>query len=255
MTRERAPLGWAATQNNLGSALTALGERGSGTARLEEAVKAFRDALKEWTRERVPLDWAMTQNNLGSALSRIGEREGDPTRLEEAFRAFRDALEEMTRERAPVDWAMTQSNLGLALILLGERQSETQLTLEVPPDRVMTQSYFITSLLHDPGSALASLGERKSSTALLEEAVRVLRDALLELTRERVPLQWARVQTNLGLAFWRLGERESGTARLEEAVKAFRDVLEEMTLGHGSLESYLSAAQALLNERLRLKNS
>ena len=56
------------TQNNLGNALGSLGERESGTARLEEAVAAFRAALTEWTRERVPLDWARTQNNLGSAL-------------------------------------------------------------------------------------------------------------------------------------------------------------------------------------------
>ena len=44
------------------------GERESGTARLEEAVAAYRAALEEWTRERVPLDWATTQNNLGNAL-------------------------------------------------------------------------------------------------------------------------------------------------------------------------------------------
>ena len=60
---------WATTQNNLGTALSTLGERESGTARLEEAVAAYRDALKEWTRERVPLDWAMTQNNLETASS------------------------------------------------------------------------------------------------------------------------------------------------------------------------------------------
>ena len=35
-----------------------LGERESGTARLEEAVAAYRAALEEQTRERVPLDWA-----------------------------------------------------------------------------------------------------------------------------------------------------------------------------------------------------
>ena len=63
------PLDWAMTQNNLGTALWTLGERESGTARLEEAVAAYRAALEEWTRERVPLDWAMTQNNLGNALS------------------------------------------------------------------------------------------------------------------------------------------------------------------------------------------
>ena len=67
------------TQNNLGNALWTLGERESGTARLEEAVAAYRAALEERTRERVPLDWATTQNNLGNALQtlgRAGERHG-----------------------------------------------------------------------------------------------------------------------------------------------------------------------------------
>jgi hypothetical protein len=69
------PLDWARTQNNLGNALARLGERESGTARLEEAVTAFRAALAERTRERVPLDWAMTQSNLGNALQTLGARE------------------------------------------------------------------------------------------------------------------------------------------------------------------------------------
>ena len=47
------------------------------------------------------------------------------------------------------------------------------------------------------------------------------REALKERTRERVPLDWAMTQNNLGTALMRLGERESGTARLEEAVAAF----------------------------------
>ena len=47
---------------NLGTVLLTLGERERGTARLEEAVAAFREALRERTRERVSLDWAATQN-------------------------------------------------------------------------------------------------------------------------------------------------------------------------------------------------
>jgi tetratricopeptide (TPR) repeat protein len=85
------PLDWAATQNNLGNALMRLGERESGTAKLEEAVVAYREALKEWTRERVPLDWAMTQNNLGIALRRLGQHESGTGKLEEAVAAFREA--------------------------------------------------------------------------------------------------------------------------------------------------------------------
>ncbi|MBN9346942.1 MAG: hypothetical protein J0I48_12200 [Devosia sp.] len=57
-----------------GHALATLGGRESSTARLEEAVAAFRLALEERSRERVPLDWATTQNNLGNALKTLGER-------------------------------------------------------------------------------------------------------------------------------------------------------------------------------------
>jgi hypothetical protein len=48
-------------QMHLGIGLRVLGERESGTAKLEEAVAAYRDALQEWTRERVPFLWAQTQ--------------------------------------------------------------------------------------------------------------------------------------------------------------------------------------------------
>ena len=73
-SRERVPLDWATTQMNLGTALSTLGERESGTARLEEAVTAYRAALEEATRDRVPLQWATTQMNLGNALWTLGER-------------------------------------------------------------------------------------------------------------------------------------------------------------------------------------
>ena len=150
-----------ASLNALGNALLTLGEREPGTARLEEAVAAYRAALEERTRERVPLDWATTQNNLGNALLTLGERETGTARLEEAVAAYRAALEECTRERVPLDWAMTQNNLG---------------------------------------NALRTLGERESGTARLEEAVAAYRAALEERTRERVPLDWAMTQNNLGTA-------------------------------------------------------
>jgi tetratricopeptide (TPR) repeat protein len=57
----------------------------------EEAVAAYREALKERRQERVPLDWAMTQNNLGTALWTLGERESGTARLEEALTAIESA--------------------------------------------------------------------------------------------------------------------------------------------------------------------
>ena len=59
------------TQMNLGNALFRLGERESGTARLEEAIAAYRLALEELTRDRDPLHWAMTQTSIGAALNSL----------------------------------------------------------------------------------------------------------------------------------------------------------------------------------------
>ena len=49
--------------------------------------------------------------------------------------------------------------------------------------------------------------------------------ALEERTRDRVPLDWAITQMNLGGALRTLGGREAGTARLEEAVTALEACL------------------------------
>ena len=175
-----------AVRNNFGVVLKTLGERESGTERLEEAVAAFQSALEEWTRDRTPLDWAMAQMNLGTALAIIGGRASGTERLEEAVTAFRSALEERTRDRVPLDWAMTQMNLGAALRILGERESGTE---------------------------------------RLEEAVAAFRSVLEERTRDRAPRDWATTQMNLGNALLTLGQRESGTERLEEAVAAYRSAL------------------------------
>jgi tetratricopeptide (TPR) repeat protein len=83
--------------------------------------------------------------------------------------------------------------------------------------------------LTDLGNALGTLGEREAETARLEQAVDACREALEELTRDRVPLKWARTQMNLGDALLTLGQREAGTARLEQAVDACREALEELT--------------------------
>ncbi len=111
-----APMGQ--DQMNLGLALWRLGERESGTARLEEAVAAFREALQEHTRARVPLDWAGTQMNLGIALATLGERESGTARLEEAAAAYREALKEFNQARSPHYWQVAQKNLDNALALI-----------------------------------------------------------------------------------------------------------------------------------------
>jgi tetratricopeptide (TPR) repeat protein len=233
-----------ARQGNLGNALGKLGERESGTARLEEAITAFRATLKEYTRERDPFLWAHTQNNLGYVLSKLGRRNGEPAQLEEAVASYHSALQELVRERVPLDWAMIQNNLGIALFMLWEwdsgkvylegakdayRTAIVAMENDIPLDVALAQKKF--SIFR-----LFTRWENKNGTARLEEAIKAFRAALQERPRERIPFDWAMTHNNLGAALLdlgeakiELGEAQSGTICLEESVAAYRAALEEWT--------------------------
>jgi hypothetical protein len=79
-------------------------------------------------------------------------------------------------------------------------------------------------------------------------------EALKECTRERVPLEWATTQNNLGTALLALGEREGGTERLEEAraaIASARDVYREAGIDRydTSLETSLRSIDDLIASR------
>ena len=102
--------------------------------------------------------------------------------------------------------------------------------------------------------ALRTLGEQTGKNEPLEEAVALYNAALAGLTRERVPLDWAMTQNNLGIALKVLGERESGTERLEAAVAAYRAALTERTrervpLDWAATQNNLGNALRTLGER------
>ena len=82
-----------------------LGERETGSVRLNQAVAAYRDALGELTVDRVPLEWATIQNNLGNVFMALGGRETGTARLKEAASAYRNALTRQDRDHAPLEWA------------------------------------------------------------------------------------------------------------------------------------------------------
>jgi hypothetical protein len=92
------------TQNNLGVALQTLGERESGTARLLEAVQAYRGALEEWTRDRVPLQWAASHGNQGVAKMLISDRTSNSALAEAAAAHIKTAFETL-REGGQAPWA------------------------------------------------------------------------------------------------------------------------------------------------------
>jgi tetratricopeptide (TPR) repeat protein len=108
--------------------------------------------------------------------------------------------------------------------------------------------------IQEQANALYREGYEHGNNAALKQSIATWRLVFQYRTRERVPLQWAMTQDNLGLALWALGERESGTARLQEAVAAYRAALEERTrervpLDWATTQDNLGAALFRLGER------
>jgi tetratricopeptide (TPR) repeat protein len=260
---DREPLQWASTQNRLGNALRVLGERESGTDKLEQAINVLQDAFTVSIRSGAPLEQqALTLNNLGRALLTLGERESGTDRLNEAANAFQEALKVSTREQTPRLWASTLNNLGNALFRLGERKAGTATLNEAL--QAFRQALTVTTREANPfqwastqtnlGITLTELGQRENDTQRLQEAVEAFRQALTESTRERVPLQWASTQNNLGDALLALGEREKNTVRLEQAVEAYREALKEFTparipLARNRTQASLEKATKLIEQR------
>ncbi len=200
---------------NEGITLTALAERENGTARIEQAIGVYEDALKVFSRKRYPQEWATVQINLGNAYDLMAQRAGGMTYYKKAIEAFRQALKIYTKQLDPDAWAGLQNNIGNEL------------------------------------SAMADGGDAKKN---LTQAIEAFHGALTVWTREKVPVQWAMAEANLAVSMRQLGDLQDGTEMLEASVAAFNDVLEVRTrdkqpVDWASTQNNLGAALLSLGQR------
>ncbi len=157
-------------------------------------------------------------------------------------------------ERKRLDAAATAARLG-EIALTGLRYLEAAkhfaaAASRVPPGYEDDCLHYLDAEV----DALYRQGEEKGDNATLRTAIERFELILSRRPRDRVPLQWATTQTNLGNALQTLGERESGTARLEDAVAAYRATLAEFTrdrvpLDWAGIQNNLGLALWRLGER------
>ncbi|WP_199245841.1 YbjN domain-containing protein [[Phormidium] sp. ETS-05] len=235
--RETAPLDWAMTQNNLGSAYSDL-PTGDRAANLQQAIACYEAALTVRKPDTAPLDWAATQNNLGLAYSNLptGDRAAN---LQQAIDCYKATLTVWKQDTAPLYWAITQNNLGNAYSDLptGDRAANLQLAIAcyeaaltvwkpdtAPLQWAMTQNNLGNAYLYLP------TGDRAAN---LQLAIACYKAALTVRKPDTAPLDWAMTQNNLGLAYSDLptGDR---AANLQQAIACYEAASPSKT-GHRSL--------------------
>lgn len=85
------------------------------------------------------------------------------------------------------------------------------------------------SYLQKEASALFQQGAEFGDNGALLSAIERYKRLVDLAPRERVPLDWARIQDRMGIALTVFGRRQSGMAKLEEAIATFREALKERT--------------------------
>lgn len=88
-----------------------------------------------------------------------------------------------------------------------------------PVNAAMTEIRFVRMLL--------PMGSEARDASMLDESVRISRDALSDVGRDVAPLVWARASAALGAALSESGYLSRSRPLLEEAVSAFRDALDQ----------------------------
>ena len=104
--REKVPMAWARTQQNLGVALRKLGTLERDTTQLHAAVEACQLALEEYEPETAPLEWTTAQADLGITLSVVGGFLEDGAVLERAVSVLNAAL---TIAKEGSYWGLTET--------------------------------------------------------------------------------------------------------------------------------------------------
>jgi len=225
-TPEAAPFDYALTQNNLGSAYTALavGEP-APAANLQKAIACYQQALRFRTPEAAPFHYALTQKNLGSAYAQlpVGDRGKN---LQQAIACFKQALRVHTPEAAPFHYALTQNNLGSAYgdLPVGERSANLRqaiacfeqalhfLTPEAAPNECRKAASGLGHLYFVEGQWSQA---RASYTTAIEATDALYKLAATDVSRQAELAEAGVLFSNLAFCLARLGEFNEATEQLE----------------------------------------
>jgi tetratricopeptide (TPR) repeat protein len=206
--------GLAASLNNVGSSLEAMGQREEGVALQREALEMRRRLYCDIDHP----DVATSLNNLGSSLEAMGQRE-------EGVVLQREALEMRRRLYRGIDHphvATSLNNVGSSLEAMG--QSEEGVALQREALEMRRRLYrgidhpHVATSLNNVGSSLEAMGQSEEGVALQREALEMYRRLYGSIDHPGL----ATSVNNLGSSLEAMGQREEGVALQREALEMRR---------------------------------
>jgi CHAT domain-containing protein len=203
---------WAATQNNLGTALLDR-VKGDRDENVEQAIAAYDSARRVWTREAYPIEWALTTARLAVAYEETAMGE------DRARSLLRAAVELIPRRERPVDWARVNNRLAL------HEPPAAAVPRYLAAAEVLTGADFPhewASIQNNLGTLYQRLAVGDDREEYLAAAAACYRSALDARPASDSPLNWAETAIALGRALSRRGQREESVTILRQALDVLR---------------------------------
>ena len=214
---------WAGVLNNLGSALSALGQREEAVAKAQQAARIWQQ-LAQARPDAFLLDLAMSLNNLSNGLGDLGRREEALAKAQEAVRIY-EQLAQARPEAFLPDLAMSLNNLGNRLSDLGRREEALAKAREAVRIREQLAQArpdaFLPGLamsLNNLSNGLSDLGRREEALAKAQEAARIY-EQLAQVRPDAFLPDLAMSLNNLVNRLSDLGRGEEALAKAQEAVR------------------------------------
>jgi predicted O-linked N-acetylglucosamine transferase (SPINDLY family) len=229
--------------NNLGGALSALGQREQALEASQEAVDIRRKLAKANPQAFLP-DLAMSLNNLGGALSDLGQREPALEASQEAADVYRKLAKANPQAFLP-NLAMSLNNLGNRLSDLGQREQALEASQEAVDIRrklakANPQAFLpnLAASLNNLGGALSDLGQRGLALEASQEAVDIRRKLAEANPQAFLP--------DLAMSLGAYGRVLLAMVRHDEAASAFSEGLQHLVLFYRDLpQAFSGLAHAL----------
>ena len=235
ISRDREPLAWAETQNQLGNILAALGQQRRDAELFERAIQCFSNALEEFRQDNSPSEWAATQYNLGTANQALGRLLDATQPLKIAVDAYTNALLVWTRDKSPEDWMFTMHQLGdtfhtYGKLLKGNRQLQKSVVAYKNALAVLDADNYpleLTATHNNRAAALHHLGESEENPDRLIEAINSYEKALTVSMEQQLPIHLAVLcRVNKTTAQNVLAELTNDTGLAEEVADEFEVIIE-----------------------------
>ena len=234
-SRDRNPVAWAETQNNLGNVLAALGQQRRDAELFERAIQCFNHALEEFGQDDSPSEWAATQYNLGTANQALGRLLDAAKPLKTAVDAYTSALLVWSKEESPENWMYTMHQLGATLhthgrLLKGNRQFQKSVVAYKNALAVLDADNYaleLTATHNNRAAVLHHLGESEENPDRLKEAIKSYEKAWTVSMEQQLPIHLAVIcRVNKATAQNVLAQLTNDAVLAEEMADEFEVIME-----------------------------